>query len=271
MTENQQVEEKKPETPKKNGFAVAEMTFQDARLLKTLFEAIKRITDEPVFNISLDALSIRQMDPSRVAMINYNIEKAYFEEWHVHTPGICCFDLDEMLKVAFGNLAKDTRVGFFINGKDGQITITLKDSRIRKRQFPMLESTVENAPTPKLHFDAMFKLVAKPLQEDLAELAKVSDHAVLNGGMNSLKIEAIGDTTKGSNSYDKGSDLLIDAEVKTESKATYSLSYLTGMLFDPKLCDVVAFEFSTDMPIRVTMQTRFGNLYSYLAPRIACE
>jgi len=259
------------ETTKKNGFAVAEMTFANACLLKKLFEAINRPTDEPVFRISEDAIGIRQMDPSRVCMIDYSIGKAYFEMWNVHTPGDCCFNLGEALKAVFKKISKDTRVSIFVDSKDGNVTFTLKDSRVRQRTLPMLKPQSEKLPVPKLQFDATVKMVTKQLREDLEDIANISDHVVLKASPKEFVIEATGDIVKAKNTYEAESEALLNIQVTKECRAVYSLSYLTEALVDPNLCSVIALDFSENMPIRTTMFSDVGELYSWLAPRIECE
>lgn len=253
-------------------FAVAEFRFKNAELLKRLFQAIGRFCDEPVFTISMDALCIRQMDPSRVVMLDYKLDKHDFDEWSVHTPGVCCFNMEEVLKVVFSKLTKDTEIEVFIDGKDDTIHFTLKDTRVRKRSFPLLEPTIEDEiPAPKIDYRARYKIMAKQWQDDILDMEKVSDHVKLFGYTDKLVVKAEGDVVKGENTYKKGSDMLLTAEVREESKATYSLNHLKEHGVDPNLCDVASLELSTDMPLKVTLDTQLGPLYHYLAPRIETE
>lgn len=255
-----------------NGCAVAEFTFADARLLKTLFQAISRFTDEPVFRISEDAITIREMDVSRVSMLDYTIPKHVFEEYRVHTLGTFCFNIEDVIKVAFSKLTKDTTVKVFIDGKDGRIRFTLEDTRTRKRSFMLLESTIEDAPTPKLMPKAHFMVMAKQWQDDILDLAKISNHVTLIGTRDMLKVIAEGDVSHAENMYKRGGDTLLDTEIKEESKASYSTSYLTEVGVDPKLCDIADLEFSTDMPLKIRLRNaELGELYHYMAPRIEVD
>ena len=263
--------EKIEEKAKSNGFAVAEFRFKNAELLKRLFQAIGRFCDEPVFIISMDTLSIRQMDPSRVVMLDYKLDKHDFDEWHVHTPGVACFNIESVLKVVFSKLSKDTELEVFIDGKDGQIHFTLKDTRVRKRSFSMLQPMTEDIPLPRIDYKARYKIMAKQWQDDIIDMEKVSDSVKLLGYADKLVVKAEGDVVKGENKYEKGSDLLLTAEVKEESKATYSLNHLKEHGVDPFLCDVASLELSTDMPLKITLDTQLGPLYHYIAPRIEEE
>lgn len=257
--------------------AVAMFKYADASYLKRLFEAIQRLQDEVIFHFESDQLRIRHMDPSRVAMIDYTIKKEYFEEWDVKCPGVCCFNIEEVIKIVFAKLKKDTWIGMYVDTPKNKITFKIVDSRTRERTFPMLEvekdSEQMDVPAPKLLFDVTAKIVAKDWQEDLAELKKVSDHVAVIATEKLLRARAEGDLVQGENKYEYGSsEILLNLEVRKESKAVYSLSYLSdGIKADPSLSDLATLEFSDQMPIRVTMHTKFGDLYSYLAPRIETD
>jgi proliferating cell nuclear antigen len=71
----------------------------------------------------------------------------------------------------------------------------------------------------------------------------------------------------------KGSDSLLDLEVKEPSKATFSLSYLAEIIKAAvATSDIAMLEFSNDMPIRLDFQQpKEGKLTFYLAPRIEVE
>jgi proliferating cell nuclear antigen len=71
----------------------------------------------------------------------------------------------------------------------------------------------------------------------------------------------------------RGSDTLLDLEVKERSKATFSLSYLSEIIKTASATsDIATLEFSTDMPIKIDFQqAKEGKLTFYLAPRIETE
>ena len=71
----------------------------------------------------------------------------------------------------------------------------------------------------------------------------------------------------------KGSDALLDLETKENSKATFSLSYLSEIVkAAAATSDIVTLEFSSDMPIKLDFkQQKEGKLSFFLAPRIEVE
>ncbi len=70
----------------------AYFTYPDANLFKKLFKAMAILPDEITWKINADSLVMRQMDPSRVALIDLAIEKEAFKEWEVTTSGYVSFN-----------------------------------------------------------------------------------------------------------------------------------------------------------------------------------
>jgi len=256
-----------PEVPR----ATVYFTYSDANLFKKLFEAMSVLVDEVIWKFDADSLMVRHMDPSRVAMFDLTIKKEDFEEWNVTKPGYCCFNIEEVKKIVFGKpLKKDTLIRIAVDGEHSRIAFTLKDNRTRERSFPTLEPSIEEIPTPKITHNAAYKVIAKQVAEDIDDLNRISDHMTLIGTNDTLRMTAEGEYTKGDTTYKRGDDTLLDIELREESKATYSFSYLKEFI-DPALCDLILIQFSTDMPMKMTLCTRFGELAYWLAPRVECD
>lgn len=258
---------KEPQAPN----ATARFTFADANLFRKLFEAMHVLNDEITLKFDMNSLMVRHMDPSRVAMFDCALNKEVFEEWSVTTPGLCSFNATEVKKIIFAKPPKKgTVMGISIDGTVGRITFTMKDNRTRERSFPTLEPSVEEIPSPKISFNASYRITSKEFAEDIEELTKLSDHVTFLGTNDTLEMKAEGDYAKGNTIYKRGDNQLLDISVKEESKATFSLSYLKDFV-DPTLSDIATIEFSTNLPIKVTMLTKFGNLVYYLAPRVETD
>jgi len=267
--EQPQTEPVKTKTATSN--ATAYFACADANLFKKLYESMCVLVGEITWKFTADSLTMRQMDPSRVAMIDLEIKKEEFEEYDVKTPGLVTFSAEEIKKVVFAKpFKKDTHMEVKIDGVTRRITFVIKDNRTRERSFPTLEADHEDIPTPKITFNAKVKVVSKQVAEDIDELNRLSDHLAIIGDADSLQMKVEGDCSKGETTYKRGDDTLLDIEVKEESRAVFSFIYLKDFI-QPALCEVAMLEFATDMPLKVTLPTKFGDLKYYLAPRISCD
>lgn len=257
----------------KEASATAHFTYPDANLFKKLFESMCVLVSEITWKVTKEGISMRQMDPSRVAMIDLTIEKENCTEFNVTTPGLVTFDAETIKKQVFAKpFQKSTSIGIKIDGVIGRITFTLKDSATRERTFVTLEADEQdiNVPAPKISYTAKCKVVSKQIANDIKELEKMSDHMTITATAETLKLQVNGDSGNGENKYQRGDETLLDIEVKKESTAKFSFSYLKDLI-QPALCDIAVIEFATDMPIKITNLTKFGELKFWIAPRLEVE
>jgi proliferating cell nuclear antigen len=71
----------------------------DAKLLRDMATAISILVDEATFQITPEALKLRAMDPSRVAMVDFEWPKTVFEEYVCTEPAKMCINIGELLKL----------------------------------------------------------------------------------------------------------------------------------------------------------------------------
>jgi DNA polymerase III sliding clamp (beta) subunit (PCNA family) len=82
-------------------------------------------------------------------------------------------------------------------------------------------------------------------------------------------MKAAGDLGSVAIELNRDSKVVLELKVEKESKATYSLSYLSEIVKAASpTADTAKVEFSTDMPIRLSFGLTQGHLIYYLAPRI---
>jgi proliferating cell nuclear antigen len=70
----------------------------DAKLLRDMATAISILVDEATFKIDAEGLKLRAMDPSRVAMIDFEWPKSLFQEYVSTEPTKICLNISELLK-----------------------------------------------------------------------------------------------------------------------------------------------------------------------------
>jgi proliferating cell nuclear antigen len=139
--------------------------------------------------------------------------------------------------------------------------------------MPTLEASEEEVPTPKITFNIKAKTTTQGLSQAIEDAQLVSDHVRIEADSEKLVLNATGDLMGATITLPKGSDALLDLEVKENSKATFSLSYLSEIIKAASATSEIAtLEFSTDMPVRLDFQqTKEGKLLFFLAPRIETE
>ena len=185
-----------------------QLRMADARLWKSLLGAISPLIEEASFDADAEGIRLRAMDPSHVAMVDFEWPKTVFDEYVCDEPAKLCVNISEMQKLL-------RRIG--------------KES---------LEISLD------------------------AEAARIKMVFTGTGGLGDVRTE-----------FPKSCEDVLGFEVKEASRASYDLSYLSEIVRGAgALSDVVTWNYSTDLPVRLDFELpRGGRLEYYLAPRIEAE
>ncbi len=248
------------------------LRMSDAKLLRDMATAISILVDEATFKLDLESLKLRAMDPSRVAMIDFEWSKTIFEEYTCTEPTKMCINISELLKLV-KRTSRDEVVELSLDEKTGRLQVKITGRYTRNFTMPTLEAVEEEVPTPKITFNVKAKATTEGLRQAIEDAQLVSDHVRFEADSEKLVLNAAGDLMGATIELQKGSDALLDLEAKEPSKATFSLSYLLEIIKAASATSEIAtIEFSSDMPVRLDFQqTKEGKLTYYLAPRIETE
>ena len=244
----------------------------DAKLLRDMASAIAILVDEATFKLDPDGMKLRAMDPSRVAMIDFEWPKTVFEEYQCDVPTKMCINITELLKL-LKRAGKDETVELALDEQTAKLQVKIAGRHARNFTMPTLEASEEDVPTPKITFNVRVKATSEGLSQAIEDAQLVSDHVKIEADSEKLTFNASGDLMGATITIQKGSDTLLDLEVKEPAKATFSLSYLSEIIKAASATsDIATLEFSADMPIRLDFhQPKEGKLTFYLAPRIETE
>jgi proliferating cell nuclear antigen len=244
----------------------------DAKLLRDMITSISILVDEATFKLDPEGLKLRAMDPSRVAMVDFEWPKTVFEEYASTEPTKMCINISELLKL-LKRTGKDEVVELSLDEKTGRLQVKITGKYARNFTMPTLEASEEEVPTPKIAFNVKVKATTQGLSQAIEDAQLVSDHVRIEADAEKLVLNASGDLMGATITLQKGGDALLDLEAKEPSKATFSLSYLSEIVKAASATsDIATLEFSSDMPIKLDFQqTKEGKLTFYLAPRIETE
>ncbi|TMI28211.1 hypothetical protein E6H36_01215 [Candidatus Bathyarchaeota archaeon] len=217
----------------KPAHAMFKATMNDARLFRNLLGAISSLIEEADFNATPEGIKLRSMDPSHIAMVDFEWPKTAFDTYECN----------------------------------GNTKIT------RKFITPTLEPSTEEVPTPKVPFNARVKITAASLRDIIDDAQAISDNVKLEVTPDKFTVRATGELSSALIELDKGSDAILDIDAKEPTKATYNLNYLGEIIrAGSGASEVTSLEFSTNMPIKVEFEMpQQGRLLYYLAPRIESE
>lgn len=235
-------------------------------------QAIAIIVDEATFNLGSENIDLRAMDPSRVAMIDFQWPKTIFDEYECDEAQKMCINVSELLKL-LRRTSKDETIELALTPETPKLKITITGRYTRTFNMPTLEPQEEDVPTPKITFKITAKTTTEGLRQAIEDAQLVSDHVRIEADQEKLILNATGDLMGAVIELKKGSDALLDLQTQEPSKATFSLSYLAEIIKAASATSEIAtIQFANDMPIRLDFhQPKEGKLTFYLAPRIEVE
>ena len=111
----------------------------DAKLLRDMITSISILVDEATFKLDTESLKLRAMDPSRVAMIDFEWPKTVFEEYQCTEPTKMCINISELLKL-LKRAGKDEVVELSLDEKTGRLQVKISGKYSRNFTMPTLEA-----------------------------------------------------------------------------------------------------------------------------------
>ena len=244
----------------------------DAKLWKNLLDAISTLIEEADFNATPDGIKLRSMDPSHVAMVDFEWQKTAFEEYTCQEPTKIRVNIASMLKL-LKRVGSDEILEMLYDEKTRKLNLTLKGKMMRKFTMPTLDPAQEEVPTPKITFNSKVKLATSTFRDIIDDVQAVSDNVRLETTPEKLTAAATTELSSAVIELEKASEMLIELDVKEPSKATFNLNYLSEIAkAGASAAEIVTVEFSSNMPIRLEFDIpQQGRLSYYLAPRIEAE
>jgi len=266
-TKHGEAETKTPERKELHGYIV----MNDALQVKNLLKTINVLVDEATFKLTPKGLTLRCMDPSRVAMIDLVIPREDCTEHSCNEEIKFCFSIQRYLDPTLKNITKNDALRLDVKtGTVDKMITRLSGKLTRQFSMPLLEVSDEEMPIPKITFNHSARLVLENLNTLFKDL---DDHVRIIGNQDSLTFEQTGDIETLTTTLQKGDETVLNIEAKEETKATYSVSYLGKLLKALNLLtDIVEISYSTDMPIRISAELEhLGTVNFWIAPRVESD
>ena len=245
---------------------MGKVTFANARVWRYMMNAIGKIVEEAACTFTKEGLRLRAMDPSHVTMIDLHIPVEAFDEYEVEEGDTITFTLDDVVKV----LRRATKHDALTLGwESGKLMITLSGRLERTFKIPMPSIEVAKLPEPKITFNVKARMLSKNLRDSIKDVEPVADIITLEAKENEFSIVGRSERGEAKVILTVESGALLDLEVKEDSKASYSVDYVSDTLPVAQVADVVEVEFSTNMPCRIKYELPGGGSLAFIiAPRV---
>ncbi|RLE77472.1 MAG: proliferating cell nuclear antigen (pcna) [Thermoprotei archaeon] len=247
--------------------ASVRLVFGDAREWRYIVASLAALVDEANFTIDPSGMRLRALDPSRIAMVDFNLPASAFEEFSCEEEVKIGVNFDELNKVMKRGRA-DERVILEVVG--GRLRISIGGKAERSFSLPVIDIAGEELPLPKLNFTVRAKMLSDTLKDAIKDAELVSDSVSFDAKEDYLRVYAHSDKGEVEVKFTIDTGSLIEYEVDEPSRSTYPISYLSDMLKRAaNLSDIAGIEFATDKPLLLSFELAGGGRLSYfLAPRL---
>lgn len=236
---------------------------------RNLVKSLSVIVDEGGFILEEDRIKLLAMDPSHVAMVDFELPKESFDKYECDGEKKLSINIRELLKF-LDRIEKDEYVKIRLD--EEKMRLAIECSRVgHARQFmmPLLEPGDGEVPSPKIFFKAKARILTRGLRHAIRDSVLVSEHAKFEFTSEDLKISAEGEVGSAMSKWDKSAEDLLELRAEEKAGATFTLSYLQEIVNAASVSsEVASIELSSDMPIKLDFELPQGKLVYYLAPCI---
>lgn len=236
---------------------------------RNLIKAISVVVEEGSFRINEEQMRLLAMDPSHVAMVDFELPKEFFDRYSASGEVSLSVNMRELLKF-LDRVDRGEQLKVKLDEEQSRIILECRrGGHLRTFTIPLLEPMEEEAPSPKIFFKASARALTQSLRRAIRDAALVSEHVRIEISAKELRIQASGEAGSVSSVWEIGADDLLELRVQEDSRATFTISYLQDMINAAAMSsEVTSIELSTDMPIKMNFELPQGKLIYYLAPCI---
>ena len=236
---------------------------------RSLVKALSVIVEEGTFIMNEAQIKLLAMDPSHVAMVDFELPSAFFDSYKCDGEPKLSINIKEFLRF-LDRVDRDEQVRIVLNADKARLIIHCKrGGHSRRFEMPILEPLDEEVPQPKIFFKGKARITSDAVRMAIRDANLVSEHVKIEMVDGLLKVNAEGDMGSSFSEWEADSDDVLELKVDEDSNATFTLSYLQDIANAAGAnSEVVTIELSTDMPIKMDFEIPQGRLVYYLAPCI---
>ncbi len=243
------------------------LVFPDAREWRYIIESLATIIDEANFIATEEGLSLRALDPGRIAMVELDMPKEIFEEYDAEGETKIGVNFDDFNKIIRRAKADNKLI---LEVKDHKLVIALVGRVERRFTLPLLDIAGQELPEPRLNLTVMAKMLSDTFRDALKDASLISESVRLKASEDKLVLSAKSDKGELEAVFTLEAGSLLDLDVKEPAESSYGLDFLEKIVSKAyRISDIVTLQFATNMPLSMTFDIAGGGSLKYLlAPRM---
>lgn len=244
-----------------------EFVVGDARFFKQCTDAISNLIDEGTFEATLNGLQLRSMDPSQIAMVDFNLPKEGFEKFSVEEKSSFGVNLVDWGKVLARSRSGE-KLTVSLEERESKCVLEFLGESKRHFRMPLLDLGGTAPQLPKIAFDSHVKIKAGAFKAMLHDAGLLSSHVVLHTKEGTFFVEAHGDSGDLVIETKKDSQSIAELSVHAPSRAMFPFEYLDDLSRAASDDAILEISLKNDAPVKVAYSVGKAGLSYYLAPRV---
>ncbi|KAI7870997.1 proliferating cell nuclear antigen [Spinellus fusiger] len=256
-----------------------EARLSQARVLKTLLDAIKELVTECNLDCNDTGIGLQAMDNSHVALVSMVMRSEGFDPYRCdrNIPlGINLSNLGKILKCA----RNDDIIT--LKADDGGDVLTmifegLNGDRVSDYELKLMDIDSEHLGIPDTTYDAVVHMSSQKFYDICREMQVLSDTVTIECTKEGIKFSSEGEIGKGSTTIKAtgsvdSDDAATTIELNQNVCMTFALKYLLNFTKATQLSSRVSLNMSSEVPLLVEYKIEsLGHVRYYLAPKIGEE
>jgi len=241
----------------------------DSKVWKTCIGTMVNLIEEAAFKFAPEGVKMKAMDPSHVALVDFELPASAFSEYVVKQPVTLGINLIEMDKIISRAKAEDEII-MELDEKQNRLAITFKGASTRRLSLPLIDVREADLPEPKIHFTAVADILAGVIQDGLKDAELITDNVRFELSGDGFLITSEGDKGQTELKLSKGDKGLVKLNAKEPAKVMFSIKYLSDMTKAAGIAEVITVSLGTDLPIQLDLPLAAGagKMRFLLAPRV---
>jgi len=251
---------------------LVKLRMADSKGWKTCVSAMASLIEEATFKLTPEGVKMKAMDPSHVALVDFELPAEAFAEYGVKQTVSIGADLAEMNKIMARAKAED-EFTMELDEEKNRLVLTFKGTSTRKFSLPLIDISEAELPEPKLQFTATADIAAGVIQDGLRDAEIVGDNVRCELKEEGFSMLTESDTGATELKLQKGDAGLLKLSVKQPARAMFNIKYLIDMTKAVSSADAITINLGTNLPIQLDFPIAKGKgrLRFLLAPRIEAE
>ncbi len=249
-------------------FFQMKLVIGDAKQFKQCIEAVVNLVDEGQFEINENGMHLRSMDPSQIAMIDFLLPKAAFNEFDVSDQSTLSLNLVDFLKI-LARSRNDEQLHLTVEEKESKCVLEfISPNGKRNIRLPLMDLNVTSPREPKITFDTTIKMRGGTFKEMLKDAGMLSSHVILSAEGDKFVVEAKGDSGDLRIESGKSSPNFAELHNTAKSRAMFPFEYLDNMT---KACpddSMIELFLNSVCPVKMAYSVGQAKLSYFLAPRV---